>query len=100
MPHARRLRYLGSVEHLAIAVETACAEADGGFPRVNVEILGNADPFLHIHVRPRYEWEPEQFRSKPVWCYPLEWWRDSATALGSRRDPLREVVTKLLTVPG
>ncbi|MBA8823876.1 diadenosine tetraphosphate (Ap4A) HIT family hydrolase [Saccharopolyspora lacisalsi] len=98
LPRDRRLRYLDSVDHLAIAVETACVEADSGFRRVNIEILGSADPFLHTHVWPRYEWEPEQFRSKPVWCYPPERWRESATVLGSRHDPLRKAFTRLLTV--
>lgn len=32
---------------LATAVETVCARQDEGYRRVNVEILGKADAFLH-----------------------------------------------------
>lgn len=27
--------------------------------RVNYEIFGNLDPFVHAHVFPRYAWESE-----------------------------------------
>ena len=49
LPRAIRLAYLGSLEHLAEAVELACKEADPAFRRVNIEILGNSDPHLHAH---------------------------------------------------
>lgn len=42
--------------------------------RVNYEILGNSDIFLHAHVFPRYEWEEEERRRMPVWHYPRENW--------------------------
>lgn len=41
--------------------------------RVNYEILGNTDAFLHAHVFPRYEWEGDS-RKYPVWLYPRENW--------------------------
>ena len=37
--------------------------------RINYEILGNVDPALHAHVVPRYSYEPETLRTKPVWFY-------------------------------
>ena len=37
--------------------------------RVNYEILGNAEPALHAHIVPRYESEPDEFRTKPVFFY-------------------------------
>jgi len=40
--------------------------------RMNYEILGNTDAYLHAHVWPRYEWEPEAYRGGPVWRYPRE----------------------------
>lgn len=45
-----------------------------GAARINYEILGNLEPALHAHVLPRYDHEPEELRSKPIWFY--EW--DSA----------------------
>jgi len=41
--------------------------------KVNYEILGNTDAYLHAHVFPRYEWEGER-RKYPVWLYPKENW--------------------------
>ncbi|HET9111894.1 MAG TPA: hypothetical protein VFN78_13780, partial [Ktedonobacterales bacterium] len=40
--------------------------------RMNYEILGNTDAYLHAHVWPRYDWEPEEYRGGPVWRYPSE----------------------------
>ncbi len=40
--------------------------------RMNYEILGNTDAYLHAHVWPRYDWEPEEYRGGPVWRYPGE----------------------------
>ena len=39
------------------AVQTVCTRRDPAFRRVNLEIQGNHDAFLHAHVWPRYEWE-------------------------------------------
>ena len=78
------------------AVERACAEADPAFRRVNIEILGNTDTFLHAHVWPRYDWEPPEFVHMPVWLYPSERWSDSATALGPRHDVLRAAIARHL----
>ena len=41
--------------------------------RVNYDILGNTDPFLHAHIFPRYEWEEER-KKHPIWVYPAEFW--------------------------
>lgn len=38
--------------------------------RINYEILGNSDNFLHAHVFPRYNTEPEEYRNRPVYFYP------------------------------
>lgn len=40
-----------------------------GATRINYEILGNLEPALHAHLFPRYDSEPEEFRSGPVWRY-------------------------------
>jgi diadenosine tetraphosphate (Ap4A) HIT family hydrolase len=88
--------YLASMAALASAVEGACREADPGFRRVNLEILGNTDPFLHAHVWPRYEWEPAELVGRPVWLYPAERWSDPAYALGAEHDELRADIARRL----
>lgn len=93
LPRPRRLEFLLSMERLAEAVERACAAADPAFRRVNLEILGNTDPFLHAHVWPRYSWEQAEIVGYPVWLYPAEMWSDPATALGPQHDSLRGAVT-------
>lgn len=49
LARGERVRYLADVDVAATAVENVCQRRDPGF-RVNVEILGNADAFLHAHV--------------------------------------------------
>lgn len=82
---------------LGEAVERACKERDPAFRRVNLEILGNTDAFLHAHVWPRYDWEPADLVQRPVWLYPEELWRDPATALGPEHDDLRAAITGYLS---
>ena len=57
LPREGRLAFLADLEQLAEAVETVCRRRDPAYRRVNLEILGNHDAFLHAHVWPRYEWE-------------------------------------------
>jgi diadenosine tetraphosphate (Ap4A) HIT family hydrolase len=89
---ARPLEFLASLERLGRAVERACAAADAGFRRVNLEILGNTDPFLHAHVWPRYTWEAGKLWRGPVWLHPRERRHDPATALGPAHDALRAAI--------
>lgn len=91
-----QLAYLASMALLGSAVERACKEHDAAFRRVNLEILGNADAFLHAHIWPRYEWEPPELVQRPVWLYDPDRWRDPATALGPAHDALRASITKYL----
>jgi diadenosine tetraphosphate (Ap4A) HIT family hydrolase len=96
LPRPKRLAYLDSMERLGEAVEGACAERDPAFRRINLEILGNTDPYLHAHIWPRYEWEPAHLVGMPVWLYPREAWQDPAHALGPRHDDLRAAITRRL----
>jgi diadenosine tetraphosphate (Ap4A) HIT family hydrolase len=96
LPRPRRLRFLADMELLGEAVERVCARRDPAFRRVNLEILGNTDPFLHAHVRPRFAWEPAEFAGGPAWLYPAGYRSDPATALGARHDGLRaELVAEI-----
>lgn len=44
--------------------------------RINYDILGNTDAFLHAHIFPRYEWEKDERRKMPVWLYDSSNWYD------------------------
>jgi diadenosine tetraphosphate (Ap4A) HIT family hydrolase len=92
LPRPRRRAYLDSMDRLGEAVEQACSAADPAFRRINLEILGNTDAFLHAHVWPRYDWEPPDRIGYPVWLYPEENWVDPATALGTQHDTLRAAI--------
>jgi diadenosine tetraphosphate (Ap4A) HIT family hydrolase len=93
LPRDRRTRFLADMDLLGEAVERVCGRRDPGFRRVNLEILGNTDPYLHAHIWPRYDWEPEHLVGRPVWLYPVERWSDPATALGTEHDALRAELT-------
>ncbi|HET9128827.1 MAG TPA: diadenosine tetraphosphate hydrolase [Propionibacteriaceae bacterium] len=89
LPRPERLQFLADADLLCTAVERACRALDSGFRRINLEILGNTDAFVHAHIWPRYVWEPPELVARPVWLYPPERWRDPATALGVEHDVLR-----------
>ncbi|MET9730459.1 diadenosine tetraphosphate hydrolase [Streptomyces sp. NPDC006458] len=92
LPRVKRLMFLSDMDRLGEAVERACRRLDPGFRRVNLEILGNTDPFLHAHIWPRYEWEPAELVRRPVWLYPRDRWSDERFELGPRHDVLREAI--------
>ncbi|WP_114854100.1 HIT family protein [Brachybacterium sp. YJGR34] len=92
LPRAERLRFLGSMDLLGEAVESVCTARDPAFRRVNLEILGNTDPFLHAHVWPRYDWEGE-LAPRPVWLHPARRWSDPATRLSAEHDTLRATLS-------
>ncbi len=98
LPRARRAAYLTDTEQLAEAVERACRRLDPAFRRVNIEILGNTDPYLHAHIWPRYDWEPADLVRLPVWLYGEEYWRDERHALSERHDGLRAAIGEELDV--
>ncbi|MEU9201437.1 diadenosine tetraphosphate hydrolase [Streptomyces sp. NPDC048332] len=92
LPKAKRLSFLSDMEQLGEAVERVCRRLDPAFRRVNLEILGNTDPFLHAHVWPRFEWEPADAVGAPVWLYPRDRWSDEQFRLGPQHDGLREAI--------
>lgn len=92
LPRGKRMAFLAGMDRLGEAVELACRHLDPQFRRVNLEILGNTDAFLHAHVWPRYEWEPADLVGGPVWLYPRERWSDARFALGPDHDPLRAAI--------
>ncbi|MGH3347653.1 MAG: diadenosine tetraphosphate hydrolase [Nocardioides sp.] len=81
--------FLGDAALLARAVSTVCRR-DPQFRRINVEVQGNTDAFLHAHVTPRYEWEPAEVVG---WPAALHHWTGRVTdehRLGPQHDDLRE----------
>ncbi|MFD8755970.1 HIT family protein [Kitasatospora sp. NPDC059577] len=98
LPRTKRMAFLADMDRLGEAVERACRSLDPQFRRVNLEILGNTDDFLHAHVWPRFEWERPDLVGRPVWLYPAENWRDPALALGPEHDSLREALVHQLDV--
>lgn len=80
------------MDALGEAVERACSRLDPAFRWVNLEILGNTDPFLHAHVWPRFGWEPADVVSRRVWLYPGERWSDPRYALAPRHDGVRAAI--------
>ncbi|MFX4294710.1 diadenosine tetraphosphate hydrolase [Streptomyces bohaiensis] len=92
----KRLSFLSDMDQLGEAVERVCRRLDPAFRRVNLEILGNRDPFLHAHVWPRFEWEPVDVVRAPVWLYPRERWSDKQFRLGPQHDELRAAISREL----
>lgn len=69
--YRERSEFLMDMSLLGDAIKEVCDPL-----RVNYSIYGNQDAFLHAHLFPRYEWEPEYHRKNPVWTYPETNWTD------------------------
>lgn len=77
-------------------MENVCRARDDGYRRVNVEIVGNSDAFLHAHIWPRYDWEPTALVTKPVWLYSPDHRSDPWHALGVAYAALRDDLAREL----
>lgn len=75
-----RAAFLADMARIGDAVLAVCRPR-----RINYEILGNLEPALHAHVFPRYEDEPAEQRTKPVWSYPPEAWTEPSTMFSAAR---------------
>ena len=66
--------------------------------RINYEILGNTDPYVHAHVWARYEWESPEYLGGPVWRYPKETRSDPAQAFSlEKHSHLKQELASALT---
>ena len=54
-----------------VLVGDALLEVTGAY-RINYAIAGNTDPFLHAHIVPRFQSEPDGYRKGLPWSYPRE----------------------------
>jgi diadenosine tetraphosphate (Ap4A) HIT family hydrolase len=91
LPPERQLLFLEDMAILGRAVSEVCARRDPQFRRINLEIQGNTDAFLHAHVTPRYEWEPPEIVG---WPAALHHWTEAmadpvSRPLGPQHDELR-----------
>lgn len=90
LPVERQLAFLAGMALLGRAVATVCARRDPAFRRINLEIQGNTDAFLHAHVTPRYTWEPAEIVGWPAALHHWEQRVDVARhGLGPQHDDLR-----------
>ena len=94
LPPERQLLFLEDMAILGRAVAAVCAARDPELRRINLEIQGNTDAFLHAHVTPRYEWEPAEIVG---WPAALHHWTGLMTggeppALGPEHDDLRRAL--------
>ncbi len=67
---SERMDFLKDMSLIGDAIMELCKPI-----RINYEILGNTDHFLHAHIFPRYEHECEH-KFHPVWTYPKDRWTE------------------------
>lgn len=83
-----RIGFLTDMSILGDAILSSCNPL-----RINYDILGNTDKFLHAHVFPRYEWEDDDRKKMPVWLYEQSNWVDSETAYSPQKyDSIRNAI--------
>lgn len=75
-----RKQYLFDMTLIGDAVMAACNPL-----RLNYSTLMNEDHYLHTHIHPRYDWEPDTNRSRPVFLYPREVRFSSAVAYSEEK---------------
>lgn len=87
-----RCQFLADMARVGDAVQQAT-----GCIRVNYAIYGNLDPFLHAHVWPRFEDEPDAVRTLPPLSWPPQIREDPITAFNSELhgDLLSQIRTLL-----
>jgi diadenosine tetraphosphate (Ap4A) HIT family hydrolase len=96
LSRAERTEFLTDLGLLGEAITDACNGLDPSFRRLNYEILGNTDRYLHAHVFPRYGWEDDELLEGPVWHYPPDRWTSPRDAYSEEHEPLREAITTSL----
>ncbi|WP_217177631.1 diadenosine tetraphosphate hydrolase [Streptomyces sp. AC495_CC817] len=91
LPVPAQQAFLADAALLARAVSDVCGRRDPQFRRINIEIQGNTDAFLHAHVTPRYDWEPDGIVGWPAALHHWEGLVDAQVhGLSAAHDSLRE----------
>lgn len=86
---AQQLVFLEDMAILGRTVAAVCARRDPQFRRINLEIQGNTDAFLHAHVTPRYEWEPADIVGRTAQLHHLQGLVTAEHRTGPQHDDLR-----------
>lgn len=91
-----RMDYLRDMSVIGEALQEVCGA--NGLRRINYEILGNTDTYLHAHIIPRYLDESDEYIGMPAFNYPKDRWSDQkylydASRHGEMRRHLTEVIT-------
>ena len=87
-----REQFLSDMSVLGDAIIQSCTPI-----RVNYDILGNTDNFLHAHVFPRYEWESEERKKMPVWLYDSSNWHNKENSYNPiKHDEIRNSILEYL----
>ncbi|ETY74316.1 HIT family protein [Lactiplantibacillus fabifermentans] len=88
-----RTLFLRDMSILGDAIQVATSAQ-----RINYDILGNTDAFLHAHVFPRYATESPTHLAKSVWLYSPDHWTAAKYAYDAQRDQqLRQTITTYLS---
>jgi diadenosine tetraphosphate (Ap4A) HIT family hydrolase len=82
----QRKVYLGDMA----LIGDALLEVTGAY-RINYMIAGNSDPYLHAHIIPRYQTEPEQYLRGLPWSYPKEQMDVTPFNAGRDRELIQEI---------
>lgn len=90
---AQQALFLEDMAILGRTVAAVCARRDPHFRRINLEIQGNTDPFLHAHVTPRYEWEPADIVCRTAQLHHLQGLVTEEHRTGPQHDDLRAELT-------
>lgn len=92
LPIAERNFFLSDMAFIGDALLASCAPL-----RVNYDILGNTDNYLHAHIFPRYEWEKAEERKMPVWLYDKSNWYDEDKQFAEEKHgEVRQKITRYL----
>lgn len=92
LPLEEREQFLSDMSILGDAIIHSCNPI-----RVNYDILGNTDNYLHAHVFPRFKWEKEGRRRMPVWLYDSSNWQKKETAYNPKQhDEIRNSILDYL----
>ena len=92
LPLEEREQFLSDMSILGDAIIHSCNPI-----RVNYDILGNTDNYLHAHVFPRFKWEKEERRRMPVWLYDSSNWQKKETAYNPKQhDEIRNSILDYL----
>ena len=67
LPIEARTQYLIDMTLIGDAIIQVCKPL-----RINYSTLMNLDHYLHTHIEARYDWEPDEYISRPSYFYPKE----------------------------